>query len=59
MPPARCGRDPRTGGIAIIAHTALDEAQVRRQAADGEFDGYVQKGRPPSQLVALVTTLAR
>lgn len=51
--------DPRTGEIAIIAHTALDETEVRRQVTGHEFDGYVQKGRPPSQLVALVTTLAQ
>jgi CheY-like chemotaxis protein len=50
-------QDPRTGGIAIIAHTALDEAEVHRQVAGDEFDGYAQKGRPPGQLLALITAL--
>jgi two-component system, OmpR family, response regulator len=50
-------RDPRTGAIAIIAHTALDEADVRRQVSADEFDGYVQKGWPPAQLLALITAL--
>jgi CheY-like chemotaxis protein len=50
-------QDPRTVGIAIVAHTALDEAEVRRHLTGHEFDGYVQKGRPHGQLVALITTL--
>ncbi|MFM0543211.1 response regulator [Paraburkholderia strydomiana] len=50
-------RDPCTGGIAIIAHTALDEAEVHRQVAGDEFDGYAQKGRPPGELLALITAL--
>ena len=37
-------QDPRTAGIAIVAHTALDETEVRRHLNDQEFDGYVQKG---------------
>lgn len=53
------GRDPRIHGIAIIAHTAFDEIEVRRRLTDSEFDGYVQKGWPPGQLVALITKLAR
>jgi CheY-like chemotaxis protein len=53
------GRDPRTNGIAIIAHTAFDEIEVRRRLTDSEFDGYVQKGWPSGQLVALITKLAR
>ncbi|CAB3739615.1 hypothetical protein R8871_06515 [Paraburkholderia graminis C4D1M] len=52
-------RDPRTEGIAIIAHTAFDKIEVRQHLSDSEFDGYVQKGWPPSQLVALITKLAR
>lgn len=51
--------DPRTGGIAIIAHTALDEAEVRRQVTGHEFDGYAQKGWPPGQLLALITALVQ
>ncbi|CAN7778559.1 response regulator [Paraburkholderia hospita] len=50
-------QDPRTVGIAIVAHTALDEAEMRRHLTGHEFDGYVQKGRPHGQLVALITTL--
>lgn len=52
-------RDPRAAGIAIVAHTASDEAEVRRHLTDGEFDGYLQKGWSLSQLVALVTTLTQ
>ena len=52
------GRE-RTHGVAIIAHTALDEIEVRRRLTDSEFDGYVQKGWPPGQLVALITKLGR
>ncbi|MEX3897864.1 PleD family two-component system response regulator [Paraburkholderia sp. BR10954] len=51
--------DPRTGWIALIARTALDEAEVRRQLAGQEFDGYAQKGCPPDPLVALVRLFAR
>ncbi|MFM0441075.1 response regulator [Paraburkholderia strydomiana] len=50
-------QDPCTGGIAIIAHTALDEAEVHRQVAGDEFDGYAQKGWPPGVLLALITAL--
>lgn len=49
--------DPHTRGIAIIAHTALDEAEVRRQVTGPEFDGYVQKGRPLGHLLTLITGL--
>lgn len=34
-------QDPRTAGIAIVAHTALDEVEVRRHLTDQEFDGYI------------------
>lgn len=50
-------QDPRTAGIAVVAHTALDEAEVRRLPAGHEFDGYVQKGWPHGELVALITAL--
>ncbi|BFG80136.1 hypothetical protein PTKU46_81700 [Paraburkholderia terrae] len=50
-------QNPRTAGIAIVAHIALDEAEVRRHPAGHEFDGYVQKGRPHGDLVALITAL--
>jgi len=45
-----------TRGIAIIAFTALDEEEVRRQLVDHEFDGYCQKGQPPTTLLALIWT---
>lgn len=48
--------DATTQGIAIIAFTALDEGEVRRHLADHEFDGYCQKGQPPTTLVALIWT---
>lgn len=52
-------QDPCTGQVLIIAHTALDEAEVRRHQVMGdEFDGYAQKGWPPTQLLALVRILA-
>jgi two-component system, OmpR family, response regulator len=46
--------DATTRGIAIIAFTALDEEEVRRHLADHEFDGYCQKGQPPTTLLALI-----
>jgi two-component system, OmpR family, response regulator len=46
--------DPRTAHIGIIAFTALDESEVRRHLQDHEFDGYCQKGQPPSKLVTLL-----
>ena len=51
--------EPRTSGIAIVAHTALDELDVRQQLMDDEFDGYLQKGRPLNETVALINTLAQ
>ena len=52
-------QDQRTGQIAIVAHTALDEGDVRRHLLTGdEFDGYVQKGQPLAQLVAFIRILA-
>ncbi len=48
----------RTSGIAMIAFTALDEAEVRRHLTDQEFDGYCQKGQTPANLLALVMTFA-
>ncbi|MBT2795336.1 hypothetical protein [Paraburkholderia strydomiana] len=51
-------RDARTGEMVIIAHTALDEAEVRRNVETREFDGYAQKGWPPSHLVALIMMFA-
>ncbi|WP_250501260.1 response regulator [Caballeronia sp. GAWG1-5s-s] len=52
-------RDPRTAGIAIIAFTALDEAEVRRQLRDSEFDGYLQKGVALGQMLELVRTFVQ
>jgi len=43
-----------TCGITIIAVTALDESDVRRQSIDHEFDGYFQKGQSPTGLIDLV-----
>jgi two-component system OmpR family response regulator len=51
-------QEPRTDSIAIVAHTALDEPEVRRKATADEFDGYVQKGRPPGELITLIRMLA-
>jgi CheY-like chemotaxis protein len=51
----RTDRDTRD--IAIIAFTALDEYEVQRHLVDHEFDGYCQKGQPPSARVALIWTL--
>ena len=52
-------RDPRTNHIAIIAYTALDETELRRQLVDDEFDGYLQKGRDLSQLIQLLKTFTQ
>jgi two-component system, OmpR family, response regulator len=43
-----------TSSIAIIAFTALDEAELCRHLAGQEFDGYCQKGQSPANLLALV-----
>ncbi len=48
-------QDPSTRGIAIIAHTAFDETEVRRHLVGDEFDGYVQKGQPVDRLTAFIT----
>ncbi|MGY6156300.1 response regulator [Paraburkholderia graminis] len=50
--------DPSTGAVAIVAHTALDEAEVRRHVSGSEFDGYVHKGWPLERLVALLWRFA-
>ena len=49
--------DPRTAALAIIAFTALDESEVRRNLTDHEFDAYCQKGQAPSTLFALVSLM--
>jgi len=49
-----------TLNVVIIAHTALQESEVRRHLSDEEFDGYIQKGGEPARLadflMALVAT---
>jgi two-component system, OmpR family, response regulator len=53
-------QDRRTSETIILAFTALnDDAEVRRYLADHSFDGYYQKGLPPSQLVTLLTSFAQ
>jgi CheY-like chemotaxis protein len=52
-------RHPRTRETVIVAHTALDEAEVRRHLDDDEFDGYLQKGDSPRRIVALLATFTR
>ena len=47
-------RDSRTAGIAIIAFTAFDEVEVRRQLRDSEFDGYLHKGVALTEMLKLV-----
>jgi CheY-like chemotaxis protein len=49
-------RDLRTGNIVVIAFTALDEDEVLRHLTHLIFDGYCQKGQPPSVLVGLINT---
>jgi two-component system OmpR family response regulator len=51
-------QDPRTCEIAIIAFTALDETEVLRHLTDHDFDGYFQKGQPPTHLLALISKFA-
>jgi two-component system, OmpR family, response regulator len=43
-----------TRSIAIIAFTALDEAELCRHLTGQAFDGYGQKGQSPANLLALV-----
>jgi len=49
---------PATSGLVIVAHTALDEMEVRRQARQSEFDGYFQKGQPVDRLANWITGFA-
>ncbi|MCI0151384.1 response regulator [Paraburkholderia sediminicola] len=50
--------DPAIRDVAIIAHSALDEAELRRLMTDDDFDAYLQKGQPRAQMVALIRRLA-
>jgi two-component system, OmpR family, response regulator len=50
--------DARTSEVAIVAFTALDEAELRHHVVDHEFDAYYQKGQAPSRLATLVTLFA-
>jgi two-component system, OmpR family, response regulator len=50
--------DARTNGVAIVAFTAFDEAELRQHIVDHEFDAYYQKGQAPSRHAALVTLFA-
>jgi two-component system OmpR family response regulator len=53
-------QDRRTSGSIILAFTALnDDAEVRKHLADHSFDGYCQKGQPPSKLVTLLMSFAQ
>jgi len=48
-------QDKRTSGTIILAFTALnDDGDVRKHLVDHLFDGYSQKGQPPSKLATLV-----
>jgi CheY-like chemotaxis protein len=47
-------QDLRTGGIIILAFTALDESEVLRHLTHMTFDGYCQKGQSPAALIALI-----
>ena len=53
-------QDKRTNGTIIVAFTALnDDGDVRKHLVNHSFDGYSQKGQPPSKLVALVMSFVR
>jgi CheY-like chemotaxis protein len=52
-------RHPRTRDVVIVAHTALDERDVRREQNDDDFDGYLQKGDSPRRVVAMLHMLAQ
>jgi CheY-like chemotaxis protein len=47
-------QDLRTGGLIVIAFTALDETDVMRHLPHLIFDGYCQKGQPPTALISLI-----
>jgi len=51
--------DERASAIAILAFTALDEAEVSRHLVADEFDGYCQKGQPTATLIALLMRMMR
>lgn len=50
---------PETSGLVIVAHTALDEMEVCRQASQSEFDGYFQKGQPVDRLADWIMGFVR
>jgi two-component system, OmpR family, response regulator len=53
-------QDRRTSETIILAFTALnDDAEVHTYLADHSFDGYCQKGQPPSKLVTLLMSFAQ
>ncbi|SAL12170.1 response regulator receiver protein [Caballeronia arvi] len=47
----------RTRDAVIIAFTALGEDIVRKEGLHSGFDGYCQKGNPPTALVGLIGRL--
>jgi CheY-like chemotaxis protein len=47
----------RTRDAVIIAFTALGEELVRAEGLHAGFDGYCQKGNPPTALVSLIGRL--
>ena len=53
-------QDRRTSGTVIVAFAALsDDTEVRKYLADHSFDGYCQKGQPPSKLVTLLMSFVQ
>ncbi|MFT4439448.1 response regulator [Caballeronia sp. 15715] len=53
-------QDRRTSETIILAFTALnDDTELREHLADHSFDGYCQKGQPPSKLVTLLMSFAQ
>lgn len=52
--------DKRTSGTIVLAFTALsDDGDVRKHLVDHSFDGYSQKGQPPSKLGTLVMSFVQ
>jgi two-component system OmpR family response regulator len=53
-------QDRRTSETIILAFTALnDDTELREHLANHSFDGYCQKGQPPSKLVTLLMSFAQ
>jgi hypothetical protein len=57
-PHSLCGEMPAPAALRSLLLLRWMK-EVRRHLTDHEFDGYCQKGQPPTSLVALVMSFAQ